>query len=153
MKLNFLLIKIRPPDVKSQSFQRKGNRITASNMIRASRATSMSTVLIGMLRRGENAAPDKRINRISWGIMIGNPSTAMIAAFCCALAAIAARKLNTRLRLHPPNKTRPTNGPAFRMGLPRNIVKSSRLSRLMIIMSSELKSSLDNTKAVGLAME
>ena len=85
--------------------------------------------------------------------MIGKPNTAMIAAFCCALAAIAARKVKTRLRLHPPNSTRPMNCPAFCKGLPKKRTNSNRLSKLITSISNELKRSLANTKSAGLAME
>ncbi len=82
----------------------------------------------------------------------GNPSTAMIAAFCWALAAIAAKKVKTRLRLHPPNKTRPIKGPIFCMGFPRNNVNNSMLNALITSMSIELKRSLARTKLPGLAI-
>ena len=47
---------------------------------------------------------------------MGKPSMAMIAAFCCAFAAIAARNVKTRLRLQPPNNTNPINGRLFEPG-------------------------------------
>lgn len=53
-------------------------------------------------------------------MMMGKPNIAMMAAFCWALAAMAARKVKTRLRLKPPNKTIPTKGAALITGLPKN---------------------------------
>lgn len=136
-----------------QSFQRKGKRITASNTTITSKAINNKTVLSGMMSKGAKAALDNFINNNNCGMMIGKPSTAIIAAFCCALAAIAAKKVKTRLRLHPPNKTRPMNCPVFCNGLPRKRTKSRRLSKLIASISSELNNSLDNTKSAGLAIE
>ena len=78
-----------------QSFHKNGKRITASNMIMASNAINNNTVVIGIVSSGAKAALERRINKISCGMMIGKPSTAIMAAFCCAFAAIAARKLKT----------------------------------------------------------
>jgi hypothetical protein len=80
---------------------------------RISNATSKSTVSKGIVSNGAKAAFDKRINNNNWGIINGKPKTAMMAAFCCALAAIAARKEKIRLRLQPPSNTSPINGAAF----------------------------------------
>ena len=123
--------------MKAQSFHKKGKSITARSTTRISITINNNTVVAGMVSKGANAALDKRINKISCGMMIGNPSTAMIAAFCWAFAAIAARKVKTRLKLQPPSSTRPMNCPAFCMGLPRNRVKRNRLSMLMTSMSME----------------
>ena len=112
-----------------------------------------NTVVLEMVSKGAKAAFDKRINNNSCGIMIGNPNTAIIAAFCCAFAAMAARKLNTRLRLHPPNKVSPMNWVALSSGLPRKMMNKKRLSRLISSMSKELKISLARTKLTGLASE
>ena len=77
----------------------------------------------------------------------------MIAAFCCALAAIAARKVKTRLILQPPSNTRPTNCHIFCMGLPKKRLNKNKLSILMASISKELNRSLASTKSLGLAME
>ena len=84
---------------------------------------------------------------------MGKPRIAMIAAFCCALAAMAAKKVKTRLRLHPPSKTSPIKTPAFSIGLPRNKLNSARLSKLISSMSRELNISLAKTKSLGPAIE
>jgi hypothetical protein len=97
----------------SQSFHKKGNNITASIIIITSKAISNRTVLAGMIRTGLKAALESFISNSNCGMINGKPSTAIIAAFCCALAAMAAKKVKTRLRLHPPSNTRPMNGPAF----------------------------------------
>ena len=53
----------------------------------------------------ENAAFEMRINKRICGMMSGKPRIAIIAAFCFARAAIADKKVNTRLRLMPPRQT------------------------------------------------
>lgn len=78
---------------------------------------------------------------------------AMIAAFCCALAAMADRNVNTRLKLHPPNNTSPIKGSIFSIGLPRKKVKRRRLSKLITSINMELKSSLASIKSSGPAIE
>ena len=102
---------------------------------------------------GPTAGPDCKkteleifIKIINCGMISGKPSIAIIAAFCCALAAIAAKKLNTRLSPQPPKKTRPIKVAGFATGLPRNNIKSTRLNKLITSMSSELKRSLDKIK-------
>ena len=119
----------------------------------ASSAINNKTIATGILPFSAKTALDKRINNSNCGIMIGNPSMAIIAAFCCAFAAIAARNVNTKLRLQPPNKTSPTNAPAFSVGLPRNKLNNARLSKLIKSMSKELKSNLAKTKSLGPATE
>ena len=49
------------------------------------------------------------ISSISCGIISGKPRMAINAAFCWALAAIADKKVNTRLRLTPPSMVMPAN--------------------------------------------
>ena len=120
--------------------------MTASTITNISSATSSSIVVKGITIKGTKADFDNCISKISCGMISGNPSTAMIAAFCCALAAIAAKKLKTRLRLHPPSNTNPIKGSVFSNGLPRNNVNNNKLSILISSMSSELNSSFDITK-------
>src|ERR1051326_1625691 len=136
-----------------QSFHKKGKRITANKITMASRAINNKTVETGKDIVSLNGAFDKRISNKSWGIIRGQPSMAIIAAFCCALAAIAARKVNTRLKLQPPSKTRPINAPAFWTGFPRNKLNNARLSKLINNISKELKSNFANTKSFGPAIE
>ena len=50
----------------------------------------------------------------------GKPKIAMIADGCCALAAMAARKLNTRLKLIPPKQLIPKNNKLCCNGFPNN---------------------------------
>lgn len=127
--------------------------MTANKITIPSNATNNKTVLTGMISSGAKAAFDNRINNKSWGIIIGNPSTAMIAAFCCALAAIAARKVNTRLKLQPPSNTNPINCQIFCIGLPKNRLNKNKLIKLIASISKELKRSLASTKSPGLAIE
>src|SRR5688572_1513407 len=96
-----------------QSFHKNGKRIIAKNMTRISSATNNNTVVRGITDEKLNTALDNCISNNSCGMIRGKPSIAMIAAFCCAFAAMAARNVKTRLRLHPPSKTSPMNGPAF----------------------------------------
>ena len=127
--------------------------MTASRITIISNATSNNMVLALIVSTGLKAALESCISKISCGIISGNPSTAIMAAFCWALAAIAARKVKIRLRLQPPNNTRPMKAPAFTIGLPKNKLKSSRLSRLMISIRSELNNNLASTKCDGEAIE
>ena len=121
--------------------------------IMRSSATNKSMSVECMVSTGLKVAFEIFMRRISWGMMSGKPSTAMMAAFCCARAAIAARKVKMRLRLHPPNNTRPMNDPAFTIGLPRKRLNRIRLSILITSMSNELKSNLARTKFAGDAIE
>ena len=93
------------------------------------------------------------ISMINCGIINGKPSIAMIAAFCCAFAAIAARKLNTRLRPQPPKNTRPKKVRNFSTGLPRNNTNNSKLNELITSISRELNRSLDKIKFCGLVID
>ncbi len=77
---------------------------------------------------------------------------AMIAALCCAFAAIAAIKLNTRLKLHPPKKTKPTNERIFSKGLPRNKIKRNKLNPLIASINKELNNNFDKIKCWGLTI-
>ena len=78
---------------------------------------------------------------------------AMMAAFCCALAAMAAKKLNTRLSPQPPKNTRPKKVKNFSTGLPRKSINNIKLKQLITSISSELNSSFDKIKFCGLVMD
>lgn len=78
-------------------------------MTNISRAMTNKTVATGIIVLEEKKVPESFINNISWGIIIGNPNMAMMAAFCWALAAMAARNVNTRHKPQPPRKTRLVN--------------------------------------------
>ena len=78
---------------------------------------------------------------------------AIIAAFCCALAAIAAKNVNTMLKLKPPNNVRPKNGSSLSSGLPKKATNSSMAIAVITIIKRELNSSFDNTKFTGEAIE
>ncbi len=56
--------------------------MTANKTTIISRAINKRTELRGMVSKGAKAAFDKRIKSSSWGMIIGKPRTAMIAAFC-----------------------------------------------------------------------
>lgn len=86
----------------------------------------------------ENAIFAIFINIISCGIINGNPSIAMIAEGCCALDAMAAKKLNTKLKLIPPKQLIPKNNHPCCKGFPSNTVNNIKLSPLMSVMSKLL---------------
>ncbi len=126
--------------------------MTARMMTRQSSAKSSNTVVRDISGCAEKAELDSFISKRSWGKMTGKPKTAMMAAFCWACEAMAAKNVNTRLRPQPPSKTRPVNMAACCKGFPSNKVKSSKLSRLISSMSRELKSSFASIKIAGLVM-
>ena len=78
------------------------------------------------------------INIINCGIINGNPSIAMMAEGCCALEAMAAKKLNTKLKLIPPKQLMPKNNQACCKGLPSNTVNNNKLIPLISVMSKLL---------------
>ena len=78
---------------------------------------------------------------------------AISAEFCCAFDAIALIKVNTKLRLAPPNITIPVKRNVLLTGLVRNIKKSKRLRTLINIMSITLYKSLLMIKSTGDATE
>ena len=82
----------------------------------------------------------------SWGISIGKPRIAMIAAFCPALAAMAARKEKTRLSVKPPRNTSVPNKTAFCSGKPRNMENNRKEMRPMISIRTALKASFARIK-------
>ena len=55
----------------------------------------------------------------------------MIAEGCCALAAMAARKLKTKLKLIPPKQLIPKNKRLCCNGLPNNKVNNNKLNPLI----------------------
>jgi len=93
------------------------------------------------------------ISIINWGIIKGKPIMAIIAAFCCALAAMAARNVKTRLSPQPPKNTSPIKVTTFSTGLPRNKINNNKLKPLIISMSRELNKSFDKTKFWGLVKD
>ena len=70
--------------------------------------------------------------------MSGNPRMAIKAAFCWALAAIAASNVKTRLRLIPPTHARPMNNTILLTGAPNNTVNKNKLTELMTSISKTL---------------
>jgi hypothetical protein len=95
---------------------------------------------------GLKTVEDTCINTRSWGMIMGKPRIAIIAAFCCALAAMAARKLNTRLNHQLPRKTIPMKLPVLITGNPRNNANIIKLIVDMISIRNELNNSLDKMK-------
>lgn len=61
-------------------------------------------------------ALDTFIKTSNWGTIMGKPNMAIIAAFCCALAAMAAKNVKTRLRLQLPKKVIPIKGQVLLTG-------------------------------------
>src|SRR5687768_3043427 len=96
--IRYSLFDIRYSSDIHQSFHKNGKRIIAKNMTRISSATNNNTVVRGITDEKLNTALDNCISNNSCGMIRGKPSIAMIAAFCCAFAAMAARNVKTRLR-------------------------------------------------------
>lgn len=86
------------------------------------------------------------------GMIMGKPRMAIMAAFCWAFAAMAAKKLNTRLRLQPPNKTNPINTAERSTGYFMKSANRIKLSVLIKSISKELNKSLAKMKLTGLVM-
>ncbi len=126
--------------------------MTANNITRPSIASNNKNGRTGNGFWMLNAAAESFISRMSCGIIIGKPSIAMIAAFCCALAAMAAKKVNTRLRLRPPVKTSSKNGKKANPGFPKNKVNNRKLALLIRSISNALNNNLDRIKCCGLAI-
>ena len=63
---------------------------------------------------------------------------AIIAEGCEAFAAMAAKKLNTKLKLIPPKQAIPKNSQACSNGLPKSIVNNNKLRPLINIISNPL---------------
>ncbi len=101
----------------------------------------------------ENAAVDIFMRIKSWGMIMGKPIMAISAACCCALAAMAARKVNTKLRLIPPKQAIPKKRQPYSMGLPNKTVKMAKLKQLITSINRALKINFDNTKSLAPAME
>ena len=102
-----------------------------------------------MIRLRLKAALDNFISNINWGTIKGNPNTAIIAAFCFALAAIAARNVKTILKLNPPKKAIPKKGKSFTIGFPIRAINKIRLQAVITNISRLLKISLAKTKCTG----
>ncbi len=99
------------------------------------------------------ADSDIFISNINCGMMIGNPMIAINAACCCALAAMAAKKVKTRLKLIPPKQQIPINRNKYSNGSPSRIIKMERLSKLITSISKTLKMSLEMMKSLAPAIE
>jgi hypothetical protein len=93
-----------------QSFHRKGKSMMARSITSISEPNNNKILAVGTGMLVTNTALDTFIKTKSWGTMMGKPSMAMIAAFCCAFAAMAAKKVKTRLRLQLPRKVIPMKG-------------------------------------------
>ncbi len=117
-----------------------------------SNAASNKISVTSMACSVEKAAVESFIKTINCGIISGKPNTAMMAAFWCALAAMADKKVNTKLKLAPPNNTNPMKAGAFTMGLPKNKVNSNKLNKLITTINSRLNNSLASTKLTGEVM-
>ena len=86
-------------------------------------------------------------------MMMGKPITAINAVDCWARAAIAAKKVNTRLILPPPKQVISIKSPRCSKGLPSSSVNSSRDSKLMHTIKNRLNSNFESTKSRAPAME
>lgn len=104
-----------------QSFHKNGKRIIARTTIITSKAARSKMINVNPLCNTlENAMFDKRINNNSCGMINGKPMIAINAALCWARAAMAAKKVNTKLKLTPPKQLMAINKNGFCNGLPNN---------------------------------
>lgn len=115
-------------------------------------AINMITGVSAILPISVKVVADIFISIISCGIISGKPRMAIMAAFCCALAAMAAKKVNTRLKLKPPNNTKPVKGQKRIIGLPRKSEKTKKEILLITSIRIELNSNLAKMKCCGLAI-
>ena len=77
----------------------------------------------------------------------------MIADDCCAFAAIAAKKVKTKLKLTPPNKAINKNFIAKSNGLPNNKVNARKLNRLINRTMIPLNIILETMNSLALTIE
>ena len=86
-------------------------------------------------------------------MMMGKPSIAISAADCCALAAMAAKKVNTKLKLAPPNRVIPTKVAILFMGFPSSKVKRDKETTLITNINKRLNANFAMIKSFAPAME
>ena len=86
-------------------------------------------------------------------MIIGNPNIAISAADCCALAAIAAKNVNTKLRLPPPSKVMQIKVNILLTGFPSSKVNNDSEMMLIINIRNRLNISLAIIKSLAPAME
>ena len=99
------------------------------------------------------AGTDIFINNSICGMIRGKPSIAIKAADCCALAAMAAKKVKTKLKLAPPNNVMPINVPILLIGLPNSNIKSNKDMTLITSISKRLNTSFAMMKSFAPAIE
>ena len=100
-----------------------------------------------------NAIFDILFNNSNWGITSGKPRIAISAALCCARAAIAARKVKTRLRLTLPSQLIRTNRAGSGIGSPNISTNSPRLNRLINNINKALNNNFDKMKFAAPVIE
>ena len=83
----------------------------------------------------------------------GKPSIAMIAAFCCARAAMAATNVKTRLRLTPPKQLMKIKSITLFIGEPRSNKNNNTLANVITSISTTLNNNLARIKSFAPAME
>lgn len=139
----------------NQSFHKKGKRITANTTTSKSSRKMRPAICRRAPSLKTSAKADwlSRINSNKIGRITGKPSMAISAAFCCALAAMALIKVNTKLMLVPPNITMPVKRRASFTGLLKNIKNKQRLTILISAMSKVLKRSLATINSTGDVIE
>lgn len=113
-------------------------------------ASSNKKLIVGAGDALSNTVALALININSWGMIIGKPRMAMMAAFCCAFAAMAAKKVNIRLKLHPPKNTKPMKMAERSTGYFMNIENKMKLRALITSIRTELNKSFARIKLTGL---
>ena len=113
-------------------------------------ASNNKKFIVGTGDALSNTVALARIRISNCGMMIGKPRMAMIAAFCCAFAAMAAKKVNIRLRLQPPKNTNPMKTAERSTGYFMNRENKIKLSALITSINKELNKSFARMKFTGL---
>jgi len=118
-------------------------------MTRKLEASNNKKLIVGTRDVLSNTVAEALININNCGMMIGKPRIAIMAAFCCAFAAMAAKKVNIRLKLHPPKKTNPMKMAERSTGYFMNSANKIKLSALIASISMELNNNFARIKFTG----
>lgn len=92
-------------------------------------------------------------NNNSCGTITGNPIIAIKAADCSALAAMAAKKVNTMLSPILPKQLIAAKRNKYSIGLPNKRRQMPNVSKFIHNMSNTLKINLASINSIGLEME
>ncbi len=105
------------------------------------------------LKISEKAVLDNLTSNSNCGMIIGKPSIAISDACCIAFDAIAANKVNTRLRPMDPIRLIPRNCQNELVGFPKKAVYKIKLMIFITIINMPLYEILERIKTTGLVVE